>query len=280
MIEAAVFVYFAIIVLGVALVAFPAWRVRVFGALTGIVATHVSGVIGSGNRAGGFVLTSCRLLVVWARDFLQLTKRRPYLVMAGFVLLGIPTLLAVLGGGDELFDYSGNRELVDPQVVALLEGEQLVPPPPLPPEVFTTQEVEQVRPDVVDASRNWGQLDTQFTQRLLAVFKLMKERHGYDMVLLEGFRSPERQAKLAAMGAHVTQAGPYMSYHQYGLAADSAFLRDGKIVISERDPWAMRGYQLYGEVAEQLGLTWGGRWKMMDLGHVELRRPNVLGKAL
>ncbi|HAV36259.1 MAG TPA: peptidase M15, partial [Massilia sp.] len=31
-----------------------------------------------------------------------------------------------------------------------------------------------------------------------------------------------------------------------------------------------------GEVAEQLGLTWGGRWKMMDLGHTELRLRGVM----
>ena len=49
------------------------------------------------------------------------------------------------------------------------------------------------------------------------------------------------------------------------------FLRDGKLVISEKDPWAMRGYELYGQVAESVGLTWGGRWKMMDFGHTELR---------
>ncbi len=33
----------------------------------------------------------------------------------------------------------------------------------------------------------------------------------------------------------------------------------------------MRGYRLYGDVAESLGLSWGGRWTMMDLGHTELR---------
>jgi peptidoglycan LD-endopeptidase CwlK len=26
-----------------------------------------------------------------------------------------------------------------------------------------------------------------------------------------------------------------------------------------------------------LGLVWGGRWKMMDFGHIELRRRGVLG---
>jgi peptidoglycan L-alanyl-D-glutamate endopeptidase CwlK len=74
----------------------------------------------------------------------------------------------------------------------------------------------------------------------------------------------------------VTNAGAYQSYHQYGLAADSAFLREGKVVVSEKDPWAMRGYELFGETAERVGLTWGGRWKMMDFGHTELRRPGVM----
>jgi peptidoglycan L-alanyl-D-glutamate endopeptidase CwlK len=62
------------------------------------------------------------------------------------------------------------------------------------------------------------------------------------------------------------------------LAADSAFLRDGKIIISEKDPWAMEGYRLYGEYAESAGLTWGGHWKSMDYGHIELPRKQVLGK--
>jgi peptidoglycan L-alanyl-D-glutamate endopeptidase CwlK len=165
-------------------------------------------------------------------------------------------------------------------VAALLQGENLVPPPPLPPEVFTTREVELVRPRLSEASREWVLLDADFRQRLLMAFKVMRERHGYDMVLIEGYRSPERQEALRSQGAHVTQAGALRSYHQFGLAADCAFYRDGKLVISERDPWAMRGYQLYGAVAEELGLTWGGRWaSISDFGHVELRRPGVLQSA-
>ncbi len=156
----------------------------------------------------------------------------------------------------------------------LLRGEQLVPPPALPPEVFTTAEVEVVRPMLAMADRRWEQMDPDFVQRLLMVFKHMKAE-GYEMALLEGYRSPERQARLQAMGSHVTNAGAWQSYHQHGLAADCAFLRDGKLVITEKDPWAMRGYQLYGELAERFGLTWGGRWRLMDFGHVEWRRPGV-----
>lgn len=160
----------------------------------------------------------------------------------------------------------------DSVIATLLQGEQLVPPPPLPPEVFTTAEVELVRPKLSTADRRWDALDADFRQRLLLVYRLMREEHGYEMVLIEGYRSPERQTLLASLGAHVTNAAAWQSYHQHGLAADSAFLRNGKLVISERDPWAAKGYELYGEVAQRVGLTWGGRWQNADLGHVELRK--------
>jgi peptidoglycan L-alanyl-D-glutamate endopeptidase CwlK len=181
--------------------------------------------------------------------------------------------------GVSMYDHTDIR-IPDQRIAALLAGERLVPPPPLPPEVFTTREVETVRPSVRYASRDWALLDAEFAQRLLMVFRIMKEQHGYEMVLLEGYRSPERQAELARRGGHVTQAGANRSYHQFGLAADSAFMRNGKVVITERDPWAMRGYELYGEVSASLGLTWGGAWRSIkDFGHVELRRPGVLRPA-
>ena len=101
--------------------------------------------------------------------------------------------------------------------------------------------------------------------------KWLRERHGYDLALLEGYRSPVRQERLAASGSHVSNARAFQSYHQYGLAADCAFVREGRLVISERDSWAMHGYRLYGEVAEAAGMVWGGRWTMMDFGHTELR---------
>lgn len=159
-----------------------------------------------------------------------------------------------------------------PQIAALLEGEQLVPPAPLPPALFLSPDVTQALPAAAGASRDWMLLDAGFRQRLLVAYRLMREQHGFDMVLLEGYRSPQRQAELAAMGAHVTHAGPGQSYHQRGLAADSAFLVDGRVVISERDPRIAGAYELFGRVAEQVGLEWGGSWRSLkDLGHVELR---------
>lgn len=195
-----------------------------------------------------------------------------YLAAAALVLI-LPIVLATIFRNQiQLEGYSDYETEKDPVIVALLEGEQLIPPAPLPPEVFTTVEVEAERPMIKSASRDWQLLESNFRQLLLRAYKIMEEEHGYSMVLIEGYRTPARQNILASMGPHVTRARAFQSYHQHGRAADSAFMRNGKIVISERDPWAMKGYQQFGVVAESLGLTWGGRWKLMDFGHVELRR--------
>ncbi|MEO7065637.1 MAG: M15 family metallopeptidase [Rhodanobacter sp.] len=211
----------------------------------------------------------------WVRRLLQHHK----LLLALGLLMLLPAVLVISTRHHVMLDgysTSGNTDEGTSELVAsLLKGEQLVPPPALPPAVFITREVQIVRPDLGSANRKWDKLDPDFRQRLLAVFKIMKERYGYDMALIEGYRSPERQNELAAQGSNVTNAGAYQSYHQYGLAADNGFYRDGKLVISEKDPWAMRGYQLYGKVAEAAGLVWGGRWKMMDLGHTELHKPGA-----
>ena len=212
-------------------------------------------------------------------DILGIMRRHYLLFLGGALVICIPPVLAlIISNNATLGGYETSTREANTQVAALLQGEQLVPPVALPPLVFATQEVEALRPMLVSASRNWALLNPDFTQRLLTVFKIMKEKHGYDMAILEGYRSPERQNLLAGMGKSVTNAAAFQSWHQYGLAADCAFLRDGKLVISEKDPWAMRGYQLYGEVAESVGMTWGGRWKMMDFGHTELRVAGVMKK--
>ncbi|GAA5786015.1 hypothetical protein GCM10007860_20480 [Chitiniphilus shinanonensis] len=147
-----------------------------------------------------------------------------------------------------------------------LKDEKLVPPPPLPPSLFLSSE----RPSLATADRDWSKLDPRFTQAVLAVIARMEER-GFPIVLLEGYRSPDRQDALADGGVMVTKARGGQSKHQYGLAADLAPMRDGRIVLSERDPWAWEAYQALGEEAEAAGLTWGGRWSFKDYGHVEVK---------
>lgn len=198
--------------------------------------------------------------------------RNRAVAIAGLALATFPPLVVLALSPRALYEFPTDNTLPDQQISVLLAGERLTPPPPLPPAIFATAEVELLNPSVGTASRDWNLLDDQFRQRLLTVFKVLRERYGYEAVLLEGYRSPERQAELFLRGPSVTQAGPNMSYHQRGLAADVAFLRGGNLVISEREPWVMQGYWVYGALAEAAGLTWGGRWKMLDLGHVELPR--------
>lgn len=229
-----------------------------------VVVGGAASVLGSGSvRLGG----SCKQ---WLSQIFY--YQRLLWLMGGLLLLP-PVLVFSLRGTVELEGYGSDvhRGQAPSLIAELLRGERLVPPRALPPEVFTSREVERIRPRTGAADRAWDKMDAEFVQRLLVVYKVMQERHGYEMVLLEGYRSPDRQNALGLLPG-TTNAKPWQSYHQYGLAADSAFLRNGKLVITEKDPWAMRGYELYGEVAEELGLTWGGRWKLLDFGHVELRK--------
>ncbi len=146
----------------------------------------------------------------------------------------------------------------------ILREEILVPPQPLPPALF----IGTASFDLEHADRDWSKLDAGFRNTILQLFSRMESR-GYQMALLEGFRSAERQNMLANKGPSVTHARAGQSKHQYGLAVDLAPLRQGRLVISERDPWAASAYRTLGEEAGKLGLTWGGNWTFHDLGHVE-----------
>ena len=275
----AVIAYFALATLVLALVFLPGVRAHALGWVQRIVAAGASArqsIHNHGQQRADDVARAVGAQTAQATGWFA--RHRRQVLAAAALLVAAPLVPLALRGFIELdgFDHRVSRE-INPQVQALLAGEQLVPPPPVPPEWFTTREVELARPLIRGASRQWELLDADFRQRLLVVFKLMQERHGVEMVLLEGYRSPERQLQLAGFGAQVTRAAPFESWHQYGLAADCAFIRDGRIVISERDAWAARSYALYGEVARSVGLTWGGGWRsIQDFGHVELPRAGVL----
>ncbi|RKG29628.1 M15 family metallopeptidase [Acinetobacter tianfuensis] len=233
-----------------------------------------------------------------------------WILIAGAVLFSSILLLAFtqpITASKMEADY---LKKADPQIYAMLNGEMLDAPPevdenlvqdainealalensintsvisaeniaPAYPNILTDDGAFEAHShsDLSNADRKWHKMNPRFKQRLLMVIKTMREQHGYEMVLLEGYRSPQRQNSLAT-NINTTRARGYQSYHQFGLAADIAFKRNGKVVISERDPWAMRGYQLYGQVAESVGLTWGGRWKsIQDYGHTEYRMPGLV----
>lgn len=193
------------------------------------------------------------------------------LVVAAALLLIPPIVIFVTRQTVVLEDFRGDDLAESSSMVAqLLRGERLTPPPPPPPEVFTTAEVRRLRPEIVTADRKWDQIDPDLQQRVLAIYEVMRRQYGYEMVLIEGYRSPQRQAELMA-GGKATRAGAWQSCHQYGLGVDSAPIRDGKLQWDMEDPWTRRGYFLYGELAEQAGLDWGGNWRSIkDYVHVEM----------
>lgn len=191
--------------------------------------------------------------------------RRQRWVLAG-------CLIAVMAAGTTL--ALSDRVQLDPlralqwahadEIRLRLNEEKLAPPPSLPPALFAGTG----RSGLETADRDWRKLDQDFMQLVLYLLTRMEAR-GYPLALLEGYRSPEQQARLAEQGAQVTQARAWESKHQFGLAVDLAPIKNGALMISERDPWAFEAYQALGEEAQAIGLNWGGRWSMKDYGHVE-----------
>jgi peptidoglycan L-alanyl-D-glutamate endopeptidase CwlK len=191
-------------------------------------------------------------------------------------LLKLVPVMAVLAAGAGIYlgyrflfaDNKAHRLEREDHVGGRLTGERLVPPPALPPSFFRNAE----RPELVELDRNWDHLNADFAQAILRVLKRM-EAKGRPFALLEGFRSAERQNRLSQMGYHVTRAAAYQSQHQFGMAADLAPIKDGRVSISERDPWTLEAYQMMGKAAAEEGLVWGGNWaNLRDYGHVEARR--------
>lgn len=225
----------------------------------------------AGDRAGqgaARVRSGVREEVVSVRSALH--RHWPVLAIAIGLLCIPPVIILMSRQTVVLSDFSGDDLAESGSMVAqLLRGERLTPPPAPPPEVFTTVEIKRLRPEIVTADRKWNQIDPDLQQRVLAIYEVMRRQYGYEMVLIEGYRSPERQAELMA-GGKATRAGAWQSCHQYGLGVDSAPIRDGRLQWDMEDPWTRRGYFLYGELAEQAGLDWGGNWRSIkDYVHVE-----------
>lgn len=102
------------------------------------------------------------------------------------------------------------------------------------------------------------------------------EAVDHPMFVVEGLRTAERQAALYAQGRNgnkqpiVTNCDgvTVKSNHQaradgFGHAADVAFATEKP--FDKNNPWSQLGAQ-----AEAVGLVWGGRFKLVDLDHVEL----------
>jgi RHS repeat-associated protein len=88
---------------------------------------------------------------------------------------------------------------------------------------------------------------------------------GIHVRVTEGYRTYERQDSYFKNGVSAARAG--QSFHNFRLAYDIA-------VIDSRGRYVKEGsdyrYLRAGELGEQVGLKWGGRWKTPDAVHFEL----------
>ena len=107
----------------------------------------------------------------------------------------------------------------------------------------------------------------------LADLKTLIANENLGFFVSEGMRSPGRQQTLynqgrTTAGQKVTNAQAWSSNHNYGCAIDFA---------PSNNDWNGANWTRLGELAESLGLEWGGRWtNPVDRPHVQL---NGLPKA-
>lgn len=116
------------------------------------------------------------------------------------------------------------------------------------------------------ASRRLNDLDARFKPLAIELLARCAEA-GIPVMIIETRRSEaEHQANLAkgvswtAHSLHIDGlAIDICPYYQYTLHGASKLQWDGS------DP----AWTTIGQIGEQLGLRWGGRWKQKDLGHFE-----------
>lgn len=89
---------------------------------------------------------------------------------------------------------------------------------------------------------------------------------GIDILVTCTYRCPADQNKLYAQGRTapgrvVTNARAGESLHQYRVALDVVPLRNGKPVWNTTGMDGEMLWQRLGELGEQAGLEWAGRWK-------------------
>lgn len=118
-----------------------------------------------------------------------------------------------------------------------------------------------------------GSLDGLAPKFRDAVERIVSDMRAADfnVRVFETLRTNERQAFLYGFGREYDDGrGPVtkaqtatLGWHFYGLAAD--------LVEDDGSPWVapQAFWQELGAAAERHGCTWGGRWDMVDLPHVQ-----------
>jgi hypothetical protein len=119
-----------------------------------------------------------------------------------------------------------------------------------------------------------AQLQPDFANQVAQLMAAIKRR-GFDVKIIQGMRTFAQQDALfaqgrSAAGDKVTKARGGQSFHNYGIAVDFCMRNPvgGSYFPDPHPVW-----NVIGEEAEKMGLTWGGRWKTPDRPHVEVKMP-------
>ncbi|MCE5322416.1 M15 family metallopeptidase [bacterium] len=119
-------------------------------------------------------------------------------------------------------------------------------------------------------------LNPEFAAKL-TLFEKKLATNGIKVILTAGYRSIAEQNRLYAQGRtkpgkKVTNARGGNSWHNYGLAADYAFVINGKVTWD--GPW-----DLFGRTARSCGLEWGGNFKsIIDRPHLQWTQGKTLAQ--
>ncbi len=103
---------------------------------------------------------------------------------------------------------------------------------------------------------------------------------GINVKIITGTRTYQKQAALyakgrTAPGQRVTNARPGYSWHNFGVAWDFV------VFDAKGEPlWDSPLMKKCGEIAESLGLEWGGRWTSFpDIPHIQIKTGYTLAQA-
>lgn len=119
-----------------------------------------------------------------------------------------------------------------------------------PPSLINNPRLKKVHPNLAEKA-----------QRIIDLAKA----DGIELLVTQGLRTFTEQDTLFRKRPKVTNAKGGQSMHNYGLAVDFAVIVNGKI------SWDEQLYRPIGKYADAVGLEWGGRWKFVDLPHVQLK---------
>ncbi|MCL6592311.1 MAG: M15 family metallopeptidase, partial [Firmicutes bacterium] len=108
------------------------------------------------------------------------------------------------------------------------------------------------------------------TRKLVALYHI--EDRQNPLYISEGYRSPETQQRYynqgrTTPGPIITNARPFESWHEYGLAVDIVFQNARGEPSWDNDfPW-----QSLGRVGQNVGFEWGGAWtRLVDVPHFQM----------